>query len=94
MLGSLLNTRGLMELIIINVGLELRVISPTLFSMMVVMALTTTALTAPLLHFFRSRQNPEGAPDLLKDEIPPTELDLDGLTRPAAPAVAEDEGAR
>jgi Kef-type K+ transport system membrane component KefB len=48
-LGALMNTRGLMELIVLNVGLELNVISPTLFSMMVIMALVTTMMTAPLL---------------------------------------------
>ena len=48
-LGTLMNTRGLMELIILNVGLDLGVISPTLFAMMVLMALATTMATAPLL---------------------------------------------
>lgn len=48
-LGLLLNTRGLMELVVLNVGLELGVISPTLFAMMVLMALVTTVMTTPLL---------------------------------------------
>jgi Kef-type K+ transport system membrane component KefB len=48
-LGVLMNTRGLMELIVLNVGLDLGVISPALFTMMVVMALVTTAMTGPLL---------------------------------------------
>jgi Kef-type K+ transport system membrane component KefB len=48
-LGALMNTRGLMELVILNVGLDIGVLSPTLFVMMVVMALATTALTTPLL---------------------------------------------
>jgi Kef-type K+ transport system membrane component KefB len=48
-LGLLMNTRGLMELIVLNVGLDLRVISPTLFSMMVLMALLTTMMASPLL---------------------------------------------
>ena len=47
-LGVLMNTRGLMELIVLNIGLSLGVISPTLFAMMVLMALATTAATAPL----------------------------------------------
>jgi Kef-type K+ transport system membrane component KefB len=46
-----MNTRGLMELIVLNIGLDLGVISPTLFAMMVVMALATTLATAPALHF-------------------------------------------
>ena len=50
-LGTLMNTRGLMELIVLNIGLDLGVISPTLFAMMVVMALVTTAVTAPVLQW-------------------------------------------
>jgi Kef-type K+ transport system membrane component KefB len=50
-LGTLMNTRGLMELIVLNVGLDLQVISPTLFSMMVLMALVTTVATGPVLQF-------------------------------------------
>jgi Kef-type K+ transport system membrane component KefB len=46
-----MNTRGLMELIVLNIGLDLGVISPTLFAMMVLMALVTTMATAPALHF-------------------------------------------
>ncbi len=48
-LGILMNTRGLMELIVLNIGLDLGVISPTLFTMMVLMALVTTFMTSPLL---------------------------------------------
>jgi Kef-type K+ transport system membrane component KefB len=47
--GILMNTRGLIELVILNVGLDLGVISPTLFSMMVIMALVTTFMTTPAL---------------------------------------------
>jgi Kef-type K+ transport system membrane component KefB len=47
--GVLMNTRGLVELVILNVGFDLGVISPTLFSMMVVMALVTTCMTTPIL---------------------------------------------
>lgn len=47
--GVLMNTRGLMELVIISIGLELGVISPELFAMMVMMALVTTFMTTPLL---------------------------------------------
>ena len=45
-----MNTRGLMELIVLNIGLEMGVISPTLFAMMVIMALVTTMTTTPVLH--------------------------------------------
>ena len=48
-LGILMNTRGLMELIVLNIGLEMGVISPTLFAMMVIMALVTTMATTPVL---------------------------------------------
>src|SRR5262249_37874238 len=48
-LGVLMNTRGLGELIALNIGLDLGVISPTLFAMLVLMALTTTLMTTPLL---------------------------------------------
>ena len=47
--GVLVNTRGLVELVILNVGLDLHILSPTLFSMMVIMALATTLMTAPLI---------------------------------------------
>jgi Kef-type K+ transport system membrane component KefB len=43
--------RGLMELVILNIGLDIGVISPALFSMMVVMALVTTFMTTPLLEW-------------------------------------------
>src|SRR3989441_2244382 len=48
-LGVLMNTRGLMELIILNIGLDLGVISPALFTMMVLMAIVTTVMTTPAL---------------------------------------------
>lgn len=50
-LGVLMNTRGLMELVILNIGLDLGVISPTLFVMMVIMALVTTLATSPLVEW-------------------------------------------
>ena len=48
-LGVLMNTRGLMELVVLNIGLDLGVISPTLFAIMVVMALVTTLATTPVV---------------------------------------------
>lgn len=50
-LGWLMNTRGLTELIVLNIGLELNVISPLLFTMLVIMALVTTFMTSPLLEW-------------------------------------------
>jgi len=52
-LGALMNTRGLMELVVLNLGLDLGVISPTLFAMMVLMAILTTCMTSPLLTLFQ-----------------------------------------
>lgn len=51
-LGALMNTRGLMELIALNIGYDLGILSPRLFTMLVIMALMTTMLTGPLLTFF------------------------------------------
>lgn len=48
-IGVLMNTRGLMELVVLNIGLDLGVISKELFAMMVIMALVTTWITSPLL---------------------------------------------
>lgn len=48
-LGALMNARGLMELVILRVGLDIGVITPVLFTMMVLMALVTTLMTTPLL---------------------------------------------
>jgi Kef-type K+ transport system membrane component KefB len=58
-LGILMNTRGLMELVILNIGLDLKVISPALFSMMVIMALATTFMTTPLLQWIHPPQTGE-----------------------------------
>jgi len=59
-LGILMNTRGLMELIVLNIGLELGVISPKLFAMMVIMALVTTMATTPVLSLLNTAR-PENA---------------------------------
>ena len=52
-LGFLLNTRGLVELIVLNVGLEQGILSLPLYSMMILMALVTTGMTTPLLKLVR-----------------------------------------
>jgi len=49
-LGVLMNTRGLMELVVLNIGYDLGVLSPEIFSMMVLMALVTTFMTGPSLN--------------------------------------------
>jgi Kef-type K+ transport system membrane component KefB len=58
-LGVLMNTRGLMELIVLNIGLDLGVLSPTLFAMLVLMAVVTTVITTPILQAVSSRTDPE-----------------------------------
>jgi Kef-type K+ transport system membrane component KefB len=79
-LGILMNTRGLMELIVLNIGLELGVISPALFAMMVLMALVTTLATAPLLRLchqprailqvFHHPADPENSSNSASEESP------------------------
>jgi Kef-type K+ transport system membrane component KefB len=54
-LGALMNTRGLMELIVLNIGYDLGILSPRIFTMLVIMALVTTVLTGPLLTLFGQR---------------------------------------
>jgi len=54
-LGAMMNTRALMELIVINVGFDLGVISQTMFTMLVIMAVVTTVITTPLLRAWLPR---------------------------------------
>ncbi len=58
-IGALMNTRGLMELVVLNIGYELGVLSPKIFTMMVIMALVTTFMTGPALdiinYLFKSK---------------------------------------
>lgn len=54
-IGALMNTRGLTELIVLNVGIELGLLSKRLFTMLVIMALISTAMTGPILARLRSR---------------------------------------
>lgn len=56
-LGALMNTRGLMELIVLGIGLDLGIISPTLYAMMVIMALATTLATGPCLNLLKPQTN-------------------------------------
>lgn len=55
-IGALMNSRGLMELIIINIGLQKGIIGPTLFSMMVLMAIVTTMMAGPLFEIVYGRK--------------------------------------
>lgn len=60
-LGVLMNTRGLMELIVLNLGLDLGVISPRLFAMLVIMAVVTTLMTTPALELLYRSKKLDGA---------------------------------
>jgi Kef-type K+ transport system membrane component KefB len=55
MIAYMMNTRALMELIVINVGLDLGVISPKLFTMLVIMAIFSTVITTPALRYYLPR---------------------------------------
>jgi len=79
-LGTLMNTRGLMELVILDIGLDIKVISPALFSMMVIMALITTFMATPLLNWFCPDRILMGDPL----RIPATEPAIGTLASPSA----------
>jgi Kef-type K+ transport system membrane component KefB len=55
-IGALMNTRGLMELIVLNIGYDMHIISADIFSMMVLMALLTTMMTNPVLNLIEKRK--------------------------------------
>lgn len=59
-IGALMNTRGLMELIVLNIGYDLGVLTPTVFAMMVLMALITTFMTGPVLDFIQKFGGKDG----------------------------------
>jgi hypothetical protein len=60
-IGALMNTRGLMELVVLNIGYDLGVLTPEIFAMMVIMALVTTFMTGPALDLinwsFKTKQD-------------------------------------
>jgi len=55
-IGALMNTRGLMELVVLNIGYELGILSPALYTMMVIMALATTCMAGPMLTLVQGRK--------------------------------------
>lgn len=73
-IGILMNTRGLMELVVLNIGLDLGIVSPSLFAMLVLMALATTFATTPLLDWFYlerlRRESPVSSAALYARRIP------------------------
>jgi Kef-type K+ transport system membrane component KefB len=60
-LGALMNTRGLVELVVLNLGYDLGILSPRIFVMLVLMALVTTAMTGPLLQVYAALRRRAGA---------------------------------
>ena len=76
-LGTLMNTRGLMELVILDIGLDIKVISPALFSMMVVMALVTTFMATPLLDWICPDRILRARPASVPAEVPVPSLTLE-----------------
>ena len=68
-IGILMNTRGLIELVILNIGLDIGVLTPPLFSMMVVMAVGTTLMTTPLLSWVYPHAMVQDLPQREEDEL-------------------------
>ncbi len=62
-IGTLMNARGLMELIIINVGLQRGIISPTLFATLVIMAVVTTLMASPIFEWLVGKHRPSEEPE-------------------------------
>jgi Kef-type K+ transport system membrane component KefB len=67
-IGILMNTRGLMELVILNIGRDLGVINEAVFAMMVIMAIVTTALTTPILHLVHPKAELEAEEAVARDK--------------------------
>lgn len=64
-IGTLMNARGLMELIILNIGLQQKVITPTLYTMMVLMAILTTLMASPIFLWIYGKQSKPTLTDAL-----------------------------
>jgi Kef-type K+ transport system membrane component KefB len=69
-IAALMNTRALMGLIAINVGLDLKLLTPELFTMLVIMALLTTAMCGPLLRWWLPTEIRKLVPDWKENKIP------------------------
>lgn len=65
-IGSLMNARGLMELILLNIGLQAGIITPTLFTMLVLMAIITTLMASPIFELVYGRYKTKEALDELE----------------------------
>ena len=65
-LGVLMNTRGLIELVVLNIGYDLGILSPEIFTIMILMALATTFMTGPLLNLINKYYTPK----IIKEKLP------------------------
>ena len=83
--GTLMNARGLMELITTNIGLQKGIIGPALFLMLNIIAILTTSMASPLF---------EGVPVLGASWIPPDETSDQAEARDAATGYRRDSGSR
>jgi Kef-type K+ transport system membrane component KefB len=63
-IGTLMNARGLMELILLNIGLEQGIIAPTLFTILVLMAIVTTLVASPLFELVYGQYHQQRRSDL------------------------------
>jgi len=70
-IGTLMNARGLMELIILNIGLQHGIISPSLFAILVIMAVVTTLMTSPIFDWLVNRAEAGAGAKPLASTIPP-----------------------
>jgi len=68
-IGALMNTRGLMELIVLNIGYDLGILSPSIFAIMVLMALVTTFMTGPSLDLIEYLFKKKSAKEVLKTGV-------------------------
>jgi Kef-type K+ transport system membrane component KefB len=60
-IGALMNARGLLELILLNIGLQQGIITPTLFTILVIMAIVTTLMASPIFELVYGRHRTEQA---------------------------------
>ncbi len=71
-IGTLMNARGLVELILLNIGLELGIITPTLFTVMVIMAIGTTLMATPVFELVYGRHRRQAEPPHAAGAVPET----------------------
>jgi K+:H+ antiporter len=71
----MMNCRGLTELVVLNIGLQLGVLSPTMFTMLVLMALLSTAMTVPLVRLLTPRRELAVAGDGPVQTVLPIDLE-------------------